>query len=499
MRYMSELKTAENKKPKFIRIARWVILILIVAGAAAGAKFVYDILNPASLFPQAPVMTPEPEPEEPEPGTAGPEETPVQEPAPTADPKEVLTGISDLEFMKNRVNILVLGIDESAERADWGSFRTDTMIVVTIDFETNDVHMISVPRDSYVKICSGSGNPVLTGNTITTDGVNFEKEILFDKINSAFSRGGGSKKKGYDYARMTVSRLFGGIPIDYYVGFNMNVVKQVVDAMGGVDYEVDIEVSMNGRELHPGFQHLNGQQVLDYCRQRKGDSDIARVQRQQNMLFAIFKQMKDTGQIVNIPSIYKAVEQNVETNLSFKQVSSLALLALDMSVDQLQKHYVLGKAYSMRGRSYWLINTGKLEDLVWDVFGVKMNSDPDIDAGRIIERIEANRAAIAAELAAAEAALKEADRLVDLYGHLFDPDSKKLLSSAVSWVEASIEHEDKQELIDSTAMLNGINAQLLSVFGQTYPWQTPDPVFYDQTPEPGLFGNSPSPTPEDIF
>ena len=114
--------------------------------------------------------------------------------------------------------------------------------------------------------------------------------------------------------------------VHHYVAFDMQVVKDVTNAMGGVDYDVDIEVNMNGRTIKPGFQHLDGQAVLDYCRQRKGSSDIARIDRQQRMLIAIFNQMKSTRQIFNIPSIYQAVSSNIDTSLTFEQICSLALL-----------------------------------------------------------------------------------------------------------------------------------------------------------------------------
>lgn len=81
----------------------------------------------------------------------------------------------------------------------------------------------------------------------------------------------------------TVSYLL-GVPVDYYVGFGMNVVKEVVNAMGGVDYDVDISFTLNGRETVEGYQHMDGQQVLDYCRWRKGGrGDIDRIDRQQRI------------------------------------------------------------------------------------------------------------------------------------------------------------------------------------------------------------------------
>ena len=161
----------------------------------------------------------------------------------------------------------------------------------------------------------------------------------YERVNTAFSAGGGINKHGFDYSMKTVAMLLGDIPISYYIGFNMNVVKDVVNAMGGVDYDVDTEVNMNGRVYHPGMQHLDGQGVLDYSRQRKGTSDIARVDRQQRILLAIFNQMKQTNQIVNIPKIYSAVSSNMQTNLSMTQISALALFANKIGMEKHRAAY----------------------------------------------------------------------------------------------------------------------------------------------------------------
>lgn len=228
-----------------------IILIAVLAVLAVLAVFIYNFiadindplrafagslnqLEPTGIPEDVIASTPTPIPQ--------PGETPAPStPTPTIDPMEALAQQADAEYMKNVINILVLGMDKSAERENWGTFRTDTMILLSLNFDKNTIHMISIPRDSYVSI---------HGKT--------ER----GKINSAFSAGGGADKKGYEYAIKTVSNLFGGVKIHHYVGFDMNVVKEVINAMGGVDYDVDIEVSMNGRKLHPGQQHLDGQAVL---------------------------------------------------------------------------------------------------------------------------------------------------------------------------------------------------------------------------------------------
>lgn len=444
-------KKQKKKTGKAGRVVLFCLLGLLLVGGGVLAKFYHDIsTNPVSVFPEiTPVPTPVPTPA----ATLAPDVTATPEPTP--DPAAVLLSEADLEFMKNRVNIMVLGLDESAERASWGAFRTDTMILVTIDFDTNDITMISCPRDSYVKLANGEGHPIKNGE-------NFE----FAKINSAFPKGGGSKKNGYAYAMGTVSYVLGGIPIQYYVGFNMNVVKDMVNAMGGLYYDVDTKVTMNGREYEPGYQYMDGQAVLDYCRQRKGSSDIARVERQQNMLKAIFREMKSTGQIVNIPKIYKAVETNIETNLSFAQISALALIALHMDADQLQSRTLDGTFLNMRSTSYWGLYTGKIASMVKEVFGISVNIDGDLNVTNIKAVLEANRQLIAAELNAAKSAINIAQGILKDYGNWLTEEAKNRLKSALSQCEDAYDAEDKALLDYYTPPLQSLNNEMLASLQQ---------------------------------
>lgn len=376
-----EQKPRRKKRGKAGKIVLIALAVLVVVLGAFVAKFVYDINNPASLFEDvqtpSPTLTPTPTiaPTEP-PATATPE------PTPTIDPITALTPLADTSFMKNKVNILVLGVDESTERESWGSFRTDTMILVTVNFDTNDVSMLSIPRDSLVKIYNEKSQLV-----------NAELPFPYAKINSAFSAGRGAQKKGYAYACETVSMTLGGIPVNYYIGFNMNVVKAVVDAMGGIGYDVDVEVTMNGRKLYPGFQHLDGQGVLDYCRQRKGSSDLARIDRQQRMLMAIVSQLKSTGQIAKIPEIYTAVEQNVQTNLTLTQISSLALLGARMDMAQLSRATVPNQPQMVHQLSCVLLENEALGKLLKKIFGKALDLDPQLDVAYINTLLAAEQAA----------------------------------------------------------------------------------------------------------
>ena len=423
-----------------------IVLALLAIAAIFALKFYTDINNPENLFEST---LPE--------GTPAPVETapaPADEeaqPSPTPDQESLLSGQADAEFMSNRTNILLLGIDESTERENWGTFRTDTMILVSIDFSNNDVCMVSIPRDSYVKIYNANDNVANPSSP-------------YSKINNAFSEGGGAQKKGFEYSIATVEKLM-GVNIGYYCGFNMNVVKEVVNAMGGVDYDVDIEVKMNGRELHPGMQHLDGQGVLDYCRQRKGSSDIARIDRQQRMLTAILKQLKDTDQIANIPSIYSAVEANIMTNLSIKQISSLALVALRMDMSQLSRYTLEGKAMDILGRDCYCLYVSRTEKIVREVWGQSVNLDSENDVSFIEEQVEAHRALIADELNRANIAYSKAYSIMNNCRELIDKSSYDTLKAAAKELLDAIQKENKENLDAYTPYVEQLCDSICSQYG----------------------------------
>lgn len=345
--------TGKKKNNKTLRIVVIVVSVVLVCAIAGGIWIVSYIANPKNAFSElkkddglvlaatatiAPVATPTP--------SQSAAQTESAEPTASVEPEMTPP---DYEFEKNRVNILLLGADSSTERIEAGmNFRTDTMILVTVDFENNDVDMISIPRDSYMRINKG------------------EK---FNKINAAFTFGGGANKDGYPYAMNTVADLL-GVKIDYYVGFGMNVVKDVVNAMGGVDYDVDIAFTLGGRETKTGMQHMDGQKVLDYCRWRKGGrGDVDRVDRQQRILFAIFETMLNTDQIKNIPQIYTAVQANIDTNLDTMQIATLAYFAKDLSMDQIQRHTIPGNGQYVGSKSYYIINQDSKNKMVKEIFG----------------------------------------------------------------------------------------------------------------------------------
>lgn len=367
---MRRLERRADNSLMVVQIFKCVLIAALIGIVFYAGEIAYSTYDNAAAFAdtekvvERPTQTPAPSP--------SPDAT--QTPEPTLSPYDMLLSQADLEFMKNRVNILVLGIDESIERSHWGTFRTDTMILLSVNFETKEVDMISLPRDSYVWIYG---------------------DDVRDKINSAFASGGGYNKRGFEYTMNTVSMVLGGVPVNHYVCFDMNVVKEVVNALGGLYYDVDIDVSMGGRKIKKGYQYMDGQMVLDYCRQRKGDSDISRTDRQQRMILAIFDEVKRTGQIQNIPAIYTAVTGNIYTDLTLKQIASLSFFALDIDLANIERHTLPGGFLNIDGTSFWGINQSQTQKLVKQIFGANINVSETDDVAYLQALAQEKRNAVA--------------------------------------------------------------------------------------------------------
>lgn len=262
-------------------------------------------------------------------------------------------------FTSDRVNILLLGFDYSPERKKMGVYRTDTIMLASIDFKNRDVYILSVPRDSYTDIPGFEGK---------------------HKINDAFHKGGSFEGKGFEKTMETVSNFIGGITIDYYMAVDMIVFKEVIDLIGGIEYDVDVPVVMNGRELKAGLQTLTGQQVLDYARNRNTKlADIDRIDRQQRVLLAAFEQLKEKAQLTKIPEIFLAVKDDIWTNMNIKQISGLALFGSNISMDKIHRYTIPGGFLQTNGIHYWGIKQYEKKDMIKEIFGVDIEINPEDD------------------------------------------------------------------------------------------------------------------------
>jgi LCP family protein required for cell wall assembly len=210
-----------------------------------------------------------------------------------------------------RVNILVLGADaRGLEKSGNEVPRSDSMMVVSIEPNTKKALLISILRDTYVKI-PGHGS---------------------DRINAAMALGGPT------LAMKTVSNLL-DIPIQYYVYMDFKGFIGVVDALGGVSIDVEKDMDWVDAEddhvydihLKKGLQELDGKTALQYVRFRHdAQSDFARSERQRKFLTAISDKLQTTQGILKLPKILAAVDPYIETNIdSFSDKLKLGSLGFD--------------------------------------------------------------------------------------------------------------------------------------------------------------------------
>ncbi len=224
-------------------------------------------------------------------------------------------------FDKEIINFVIFGFDRTAAREKEGSsFRPDTIMIASVNFRTNNINLVSIPRDTYVMI----------------NDLNF-----YDKINHSYVHGfqridvTERHESGQKTLIRTVQDFLGGVPLHYYINLDIIALREIVDAVGGIHYDVEHQVRNYGGRgrvvIEPGYQLLNGYQYMHYVRFRYVGGDFARIDRQQDILIETFEQVRDTGKLSSIPKIIRALSQNIDTNISASQMASLALYGMEIN------------------------------------------------------------------------------------------------------------------------------------------------------------------------
>ncbi|MDO4568417.1 MAG: LCP family protein, partial [Clostridia bacterium] len=341
-----------SKRAKLILIISLSVIGAILVGAVIyGLAWINDLRNnPHGAFDETPtptLNTPTPEP--------SPGETP--EPTPTIDPYLALYNQADLSMMNNVVNILVIGVDYSVERETWDGkqdYHADVMMVIAVNFDEGRVDLISLPRDTYAQIPGVEG---------------------IYKLNASINCGGGYNNDGFMKVCEAASWMLGGIPVDYYYAVNMPTVKALADAIGGVDYDVEMAFTMAGRSYEAGYQHLDGQGVLDYMRVRKNIAaagDLNRIDRQKRMMIALFNAMKERNLILMIPDIVEAFDGQLHTNASIDKTMALALFAYDLDTDNIGMHSMGGTMQNIFGWNFCLTDQERRVSIIEEIYNIKL-------------------------------------------------------------------------------------------------------------------------------
>jgi polyisoprenyl-teichoic acid--peptidoglycan teichoic acid transferase len=190
-------------------------------------------------------------------------------------------------FAPLRTNILLLGTDDSPERGSVG--RTDTIILATVVPLKPYVGMLSIPRDLWVNVLGVGEQRINTA-------------YFFAESNES---GSGSRA-----ALQTVRDNF-GVPVGYYVVIHMIGLTSIVDALGGVDIQLESSIG----ERPAGTHHLNGEDALRFVRERSSSDDFSRMVRAQILLAGIVTKAINPSYWMSLPQFISSLTQVIDTNI----------------------------------------------------------------------------------------------------------------------------------------------------------------------------------------
>jgi len=225
---------------------------------------------------------------------------------------------------RSHVSILIVGVDDSQGRG-----LADALIACVVKPKTGEVGALAIPRDSRVEL----------------PGVGIRR------VNAAHSIG------GMPLTIETVELLL-GLPIDYYVEMNVAGMVDLVDALGGVEIEVEKRMHYRDRsqdlliDLQPGLQRLNGEQAMGYVRFRHDAAgDLGRIVRQRTFVRAAAGRLLAPDMVSRIPRLIDVFLDTVDTNMSPKDLVSLKKVLEDTGVEGIRMETLPGEPRMVREQS----------------------------------------------------------------------------------------------------------------------------------------------------
>lgn len=282
-------------------------------------------------------------------------------------------GWIDIEKLKSQTTVgkvvedelffLLTGVDVN-EGESHDNVRTDTMMLMKVNFSAGTIDLISLPRDSYVEI----------------DG-------RMTKLNHAHAYG------GIDLTISTIRKWL-DIDLDYYIEVDYHAVQSIVDALGGVEYTIpdngikyDYYVGKTRHELKTGKQVLNGEQALGYLRFRQGyaDGDLGRVKAQQDFMKALAKQLLTSNGVTKLMSVLKTYFNDVRTNIGWQDMLGFASNLGALKGKEIVTHTLPGEPIMVDGVSYLQVDEVKAAEIIRSVLPnyvmLRFDGQPQSEAG----------------------------------------------------------------------------------------------------------------------
>ncbi|MGN7476667.1 LCP family glycopolymer transferase [Solibacillus silvestris] len=243
---------------------------------------------------------------------------------------DIRSEVVDVSTKIEPFSALILGVDE--RNGDVG--RSDTMIVLTVNPTLRTTKMLSIPRDTYTEII-GKG--------------------FKDKINHAYSFG------GMAMSVKTVESLL-AIPIDYVAKVNMESFVDIIDIVGGITVENNLEFNYEGEYFPVGELALDGEESLKYVRMRYDDpaGDFGRQNRQKQVIQGVLKESMSLNTLWNYKSIFKTIEKNIEINAAFEDLLNIRKNYGDSFTTIEQLFMNNGESMMLNNIYYYVPNKGEL-------------------------------------------------------------------------------------------------------------------------------------------
>ena len=237
--------------------------------------------------------------------------------------------------------ILIAGTDKDG-------YRTDTIMLLSVDSANHSAALLSIPRDTYV------------ANT----------DYSVPKINSACGYAGGGKD-GMDELMKQVKNTLGFMP-DGYALVDLDAFVKIVDLMGGVEFDVPMDMQYSDPsqnlyiDLKAGKQHLDGEKAIELVRFRSGYAmaDLTRTEVQRDFVKAAMKQWATPLNIVKIPALMSIAQSKVTTDLSSGNMLWLARTLLGCKLSDMSMDTLPGQAAYIHGGSYYLADANAVAALM---------------------------------------------------------------------------------------------------------------------------------------
>ncbi|MDF2926394.1 MAG: transcriptional regulator [Paenibacillaceae bacterium] len=230
------------------------------------------------------------------------------------------------------ISLLVLGVDS---RPKTGGLNTDVIMVATLNPETQSAAVVSIPRDTYIDSVKG---------------------MDANKANAFYANLMASSKAT---AQTKIKQVFGSvlqIPVDYMVLINFNGFQDVVDALGGITVDVDMNMRYVDKadgtniNLKAGIQKLTGKQALDFVRYRKSNngvtpdsSDMERNARQQKVVAEVLGKLKSGTGVIKAGEIIDAVGNNITTDIPSTQLKDMIRTYIGIDQDKINYIHLEGE------------------------------------------------------------------------------------------------------------------------------------------------------------